>query len=296
MSELFHTSDNWYRGNLHMHTTLSDGKLAPEDAAELYRKAGYDFIALTDHWVQGKTRMDNGFLILNGCEWDTGGLLPPLYHIVGVGMDSMVTLKRTDHSGPQQIINAIKNAGGIAILAHPAWSVTNPQDCLALTGLAGVEIYNSMSGVPWNGRRADSSEFIDICATLGKPFRCMAADDSHCYNGEQTRSFIMVKAADLSPDSIKKALADGFFYASQGPLFESICIEENCINVRCSQVETMVFYSNTAWCKDRVATGGITSASYQIKPTDTYVRVELIDKNNNMAWSSPISVNEGKKP
>jgi len=34
----------WYKGNLHTHTTQSDGGLAPEEAADLYRKAGYDFL------------------------------------------------------------------------------------------------------------------------------------------------------------------------------------------------------------------------------------------------------------
>lgn len=53
MEELFHSSGKWFRGNLHTHTTLSDGRYTPERAAALYRDAGYDFIALTDHWVQG---------------------------------------------------------------------------------------------------------------------------------------------------------------------------------------------------------------------------------------------------
>lgn len=35
--------------NLHMHTTLSDGRVTPERAAEIYRAAGYDLIAVTDH-------------------------------------------------------------------------------------------------------------------------------------------------------------------------------------------------------------------------------------------------------
>ena len=36
--------------NLHMHTTLSDGSKTPEEAAEIYKKAGYDVVAITDHW------------------------------------------------------------------------------------------------------------------------------------------------------------------------------------------------------------------------------------------------------
>jgi hypothetical protein len=37
------------KGNLHTHTTLSDGVHAPEYIAQKYRDAGYDFLAFTDH-------------------------------------------------------------------------------------------------------------------------------------------------------------------------------------------------------------------------------------------------------
>ena len=33
---------NWYKVGLHLHTTLSDGKKTPEEAAEIYEKAGFD--------------------------------------------------------------------------------------------------------------------------------------------------------------------------------------------------------------------------------------------------------------
>ena len=49
--KLFDEGLNWYKGNTHMHTTISDGRLAPEDAIELYRAKGYDFLAITDHRI-----------------------------------------------------------------------------------------------------------------------------------------------------------------------------------------------------------------------------------------------------
>lgn len=45
------TAARWYRGNLHLHTLRSDGRAFPEEAILLYRKLGYDFLALTDHHV-----------------------------------------------------------------------------------------------------------------------------------------------------------------------------------------------------------------------------------------------------
>jgi hypothetical protein len=41
----------WYRGNLHMHTYWSDGRIFPEQAIEIYKKLGYDFLGVSDHNV-----------------------------------------------------------------------------------------------------------------------------------------------------------------------------------------------------------------------------------------------------
>lgn len=293
MSMLFDNSGTWYKGNLHMHTLRSDGLLSPEAAAEIYRNAGYDFIALTDHWAQSANQMaENGLLFLGGCEWNTGdALASPVFHIVGIGMEKQADLKNTPALRPQEVIDAINAAGGLAILAHPAWSLDDPDECLRLNGLSGAEIYNSVSSLPRNGRRADSSLYFDLWANKGELMRCFAADDSHFYTGEQTQSFIMVNAPELTADAIKKAIAAGNFYASQGPLFKSIRTDGDIVEVKCSEVQAVVFYSNTVWCEDRVTSGTVTSASYHIKPTDKYVRVELIDKDGRMAWSSPFWVN-----
>src|SRR5262245_38825100 len=37
------------RGNLHTHTSLSDGDRPPEEVIAWYREHGYAFVALTDH-------------------------------------------------------------------------------------------------------------------------------------------------------------------------------------------------------------------------------------------------------
>ena len=42
---------NFYRANLHCHSTLSDGKLTPEELKEIYKSAGYSVLAYSDHNV-----------------------------------------------------------------------------------------------------------------------------------------------------------------------------------------------------------------------------------------------------
>ena len=42
----------FWRGNLHCHSNRSDGHSAPERVVAAYRDAGYDFLALSDHFEE----------------------------------------------------------------------------------------------------------------------------------------------------------------------------------------------------------------------------------------------------
>ena len=61
--------------NFHTHTTVSDGMKTPEEAAALYKAAGYDAIALTDHYVFSAGGSLSGLKILSGAEYDTRRVL-----------------------------------------------------------------------------------------------------------------------------------------------------------------------------------------------------------------------------
>ena len=198
------------------------------------------------------------------------------------------------HPHPQAIVDAIRAAGGIAILAHPAWSVMSPEEIYDIHGLAGAEIFNSVSGYPFNPGRDDSSYYWDIWAKNGKLVRCFANDDSHQYRGEQLKGFTMVNAPTLSRGAIMEALRKGNFYASCGPRFHSIEFdpETGTIDVECSRdVQEIVFKSNTPW-PDRgyQRIGGSGRASYRVMYEDRYVRIELIDDKGRKAWCSPFAV------
>lgn len=41
----------WFKGNTHMHTLRSDGDAFPAEAAALFKRAGYNFVCITDHNV-----------------------------------------------------------------------------------------------------------------------------------------------------------------------------------------------------------------------------------------------------
>lgn len=44
-------SGSFYKANLHCHSTVSDGKLTPEELKKIYKEKGYSVIAYTDHDV-----------------------------------------------------------------------------------------------------------------------------------------------------------------------------------------------------------------------------------------------------
>ena len=312
---------NWYKGNLHMHTTVSDGVLEPVDAINVYREAGYDFIAITDHRIEGHPWQNEQFLILPGVEWDTGDAMHmPVYHILGIGMNRETADfyhgapyegaplgntrggiwtggrkgRKKSHPHPQAIIDAIRAAGGIAILAHPAWSVMSPEEMMDLHGLAGAEIFNSISGYPFNPGRDEASYYWDIWGKNGKLVGVFANDDSHNYVGEETKAFTMVNAPALHRDAIIDAIMRGNFYASCGPRFHSIDYKPDTgeVTVECSRdVEAVVFKSNTPWPDGGYQEiNGKGRASYRTMYEDRFVRIELIDRNGRKAWCSPFAV------
>ena len=67
---LFHSNGRFYKANLHMHTTISDGKLTPEEIKKAYQEYGFDVIAITDHdkMVAHPELTDDSFVVLTAEE------------------------------------------------------------------------------------------------------------------------------------------------------------------------------------------------------------------------------------
>lgn len=276
---------NRVKVNLHMHTTLSDGRLTPEQAISRYREAGYDAVALTDHWVQGKAFRCDGVEVLSGCEFHVGGnpRTGPVYHIVGVGMTGEVVPKNA--SDPQSIIDAIHAQGGVAILAHPAWSFNTPAQILALQGLDAAEIYNTVSEFAVN-YRADSSDIIDQVAVAGQSFPLVAADDAHYYTGDECKGYILAEAEEPTREAVLSAIREERFYASQGP---ELCasVRDGVISVDCSPAVKVIFHSGCIWNAQAVVRGdAVTHAEFRLNGGENFVRVSVTDKEGKRAWTN----------
>jgi len=290
----------WQKGGLHIHTTRSDGKASPEEAIAAYRQAGYDFIALTDHWKYGEGGESDGMTILSGLEYDVGGsdTRAGVFHIVAAGMEKDPGLTREDVAEgssverAQKIIDTINAHDGLPILCHPAWSLNRPEDIRRLQNLGGIEMFNAFSGFPWQAR-SYSDSILDILAVDGWTAPVHASDDSHRYEGEQTSSFIYVRSPDNRRENLLAALRAGEVYASQGPQLE-VRREGNTLSVKCSPASYILFQTGCTWIPDRIQNGsGLTEAVFTIRDRDRFARVEVADAEGKRAWSGYYFHQEG---
>ena len=64
----FATDGVWLKAALHSHTTESDGELAPSAHAAHYEWAGFDVLAITDHWKITRVPSTEHLLLVPGAE------------------------------------------------------------------------------------------------------------------------------------------------------------------------------------------------------------------------------------
>ena len=283
---LFDSNMPFYKGNTHAHSTQSDGRLSPEEVFETYHSAGYDFLALTDHWHVASEQDYKGMLVVPGVEYDFD-FNTQLLHLVCLFQKAGDARGISRGMSHQAVIEHVNKVGGVSIAAHPAWSLNTPEFLASLDGVEISEVYNTMSDEPFNGPRGNSESLLDVAAANGKYFRLVAADDSHRYQGEQCVSYIMVQAPELSVPAILEGLRAGRFYATQGPAFHNITIENGMITVETSPVSRISFCSNLYWVDDRCRSGrGLTREIYRIRPNERFIRIQVTDEDGKKAWSN----------
>src|SRR5687767_12656061 len=132
----FDKPGKWFKGNLHTHTTKSDGLKTPSQVCEIYKKRGYDFIAVTDHfrenfnWPITDTAASrcNGFTTILGAELHAPKTsLGDLWHILAVGLPANFAPPDATETGPE-IADRASRAGAYVAVAHPAWYDLTDQD------------------------------------------------------------------------------------------------------------------------------------------------------------------------
>lgn len=279
--------------NLHLHTTRSDGLRTPEEAVAIYKEAGYDIIAVTDHWKYGESGRIDGLRILSGAEYNIGGSdgAGGVFHILALGCGQEPRIGK-DFTA-QAVIDEIRSCGGMAVLAHPAWSLNTVEQMNGLQGIEATEIYNSVSDAG-ESSRPYSGDFVDASACKGRLYPLIADDDTHYYDGsDETKSYIMLACSPEASDAeLLDAIRRKDFYATQGPevhLFR----EGNRVTVKCSPVSRISLFSNAVWARKRSVRGeGLTENTCEVQPFETFIRAEVTDAEGRKAWSNPLDLRQ----
>ena len=141
-----------YAGNVHVHTSYSDGTGLHSDVAEAAAQAGLDFVIITDHnvWVDGMDDYYGDVLVLVGEEIHDPRLDPQGNHLLAFDTQAELATLASD---PQALINGVRERGGSAYIAHPIEYAGRMSPDLSriswrdwrVTGYTGLEIWNYMS-------------------------------------------------------------------------------------------------------------------------------------------------------
>lgn len=286
------------KGNLHTHSTRSDGVNTTAEIAAHYREEGYDFLAITDHWVYGTNQELNrdDFLLFPGTELDIELPGRKDHHIVGIGLPETNRIpdgytfekERQDITltTPERIIEYFGQRGNITIYAHPYWSKVDSAEIKYLQGLSGMEIYNHCS--EYYGNNGNSETYFDHFLFVRNKTYCFATDDAHDLKKNSLGGFIMVKTRRFTHEGILQAILDGSFYASSGPLIRDFYVEGNRAVVACEPCEHIYFLTPHTGESYHDEEKGMTEAEFQLKGDEEYVRVVLKDAKGRKAWTQPI--------
>ena len=256
----------FYKANMHMHTTVSDGKMTPEETKAFFLEKGYSIVAFTDHeaLLPHNDLTDDKFLAITAVEasinddWPGGHVHNRCYHLnlyaknpnavsypvydaryiwpdhaINFVSEECAAVKYKRHysiDGINDLIKKARDAGFFVSYNHPVWSLQRYPDYAGLTGLWGVEIHNSgCNRIGYN----ESTQALDDLLHLNENVFPLATDDAHCID-DCAHGWIQVKAEKLEYDTVIAALENGDFYASTGPEIHELYIEDGIVHLSCS--------------------------------------------------------------
>lgn len=276
----------WLRGNLHAHSTNSDGVRAPSQVIEDYAARGYDFISISDHDTftdPTEYQSEPGPVLLPAVEISANGP-----HTLHIGATDAVH----PHEDRQAVVDAIRDDGGVAVPAHPNWKETFahwPQANLEqIDGYAGIEIYNGL--IEHHPGAATATDRWDQLLSAGRRVWGFANDDAH-RPWEVAQGWNVVQVDERTPRAILNALASGRFYASTGVTVQQIDVSGEELTVETADADCIRLISDHGVIQQTVA-GPI--ATFRVpdqlvhRDGHSYVRAECIGHGRDMAWLQPM--------
>lgn len=311
-----------FRGNLHSHTTNSDGCLAPAESVAAFRERGYDFLCLSEHDLYtdySGAFDDEGFIILPGLEAsaylyadETETVRLRCHHMHGIlGTDEMVAAapRRFSHmerleplrfhgswdgeAVAERLAAELAARGCAVTYNHPIWSRVEPDEFCGARGYFALEIFN-YDTVNESGTGYDTT-YWDLMLRRGRRVLGFASDDNHNEGlfDDAFGGWVVACAPELSRDAIVSALLAGDYYSSSGPELAAWGVEGGRAWVECSPCERVNFVAGGpvnagGTVIAEAGSGGLTRAELALRGGETYLRVECVDASGRTAWSNPV--------
>ncbi|MHB8506086.1 MAG: PHP domain-containing protein [Acidimicrobiales bacterium] len=308
----------WLKAALHTHTTESDGDLSPRALAMQYGGAGFDVLAITDHWRLTHVPSTPSLLLVPGAEltFDLPDGMTPDLLVYGIseipedpGGDRSHWMFNEEEHWEQRTFPDLTTAaawvgaqGGACYVAHPYWTGMGPAPLLGAEGVHGLEVYNASAETECG--RGDSSMVWDAALEAGRALSAIATDDTHYPLFDIGHAWTMVRAADPSPEAVVHALREGHSYCSAGPLLHAVHRDGGRVEVACSPCRALIVVmpkeygcAVTAGRRGRrwgriLATsesGLITRAVIECPwPEAAYLRLKAVDAEGYAAWTNPL--------
>lgn len=305
MVDPFTAGGTWLRCALHAHTTESDGELSPALLAAHYRRAGFDVLAITDHWKIADAEAD-GLVVLPSVELNC--VLPGARdgHVLGLGVDATPDELRELAAGYRDLDETgrwIESHGGVAYLAHPYWTGVVPGTLELPESVVGIEVFNA--GCELEVGRGLAAVHWDELLEGGRLCPALATDDSHHPGFDSGFAWTWLRVAERSRDGVLGALRDGALYASSGPVLHDVRRDGETVEVRCSPCRAVTLVSGkttgAAVNAGRLGyrhrgevlevddAGLIVGAVLTVPPGASHARVQVTDAAGGVAWSGPFA-------
>jgi len=239
----------WYKGNTHVHTTLSGhADTHPDTVALWYLERNFNFLILSEHnqFIDPKSinlpkNRRKDFILIPGEEVSDFREI----HTTGMNIsrevfpyDTSGRLDLTDNRFEnfktylmQHHTDSIRSANGIPILNHPNWRTgASAAQIGQVERLHMLELYNGHPDVNnWgNKKHASVEKKWDSLLTAGKRFYGVSSDDAHLFKkwavdeSNPGRGWVMVQSKELTANAITEAMVKGDFYASSGVILKNI--------------------------------------------------------------------------
>jgi len=290
---------SWYKGNLHTHTTHSDGDTDPESVILWYKGHGYDFLSITDHnfllkVMEYANLQDEGFLLISGNEISDSYAEKSL-HLLALGLYDDKLVPSGGESVPEILQNnvaAIRKAGAVPVLAHPNYTWAFGAD--EMVGIEGCVLFEVLNAHPIVNNEGDDTHpgteaMWDLALSAGKLIYGIGTDDMHKIATYPGRSWVMVRTSELSESSILEALENGDFYVSTGVVLDEYTVTTSAIKIRIRPDGETSFTTSFIGEGGRVlATSDSLDPVFKISPEGMYVRARIVDSNGNLALTQPV--------